>query len=68
MAGSLNHITGDNGEFTMETIDNMGDAAEALYECHQIIAYLAACDMNNLLEALKAAKGPVPKHVPMLDE
>lgn len=40
MSGSLNHITADDGSFTMETIDDLGDAHEALEECHQIIAFL----------------------------
>lgn len=40
MAGSLNHIVADDGAFTMDTIWSMRDAAEALQECHQIIAYL----------------------------
>ena len=37
MAGSLNHIVGDDGHFTMSTIENMGDAHEALHECFEII-------------------------------
>jgi len=40
MAGSLNHIVRDDGSFTMENIENMGDAHEALAECHAIIAWL----------------------------
>jgi hypothetical protein len=40
MAGSLNHIVAEDGSFTMETVENMRDAREALEECHQIIAYL----------------------------
>lgn len=40
MAGSLNHITAEDGSFTMDTIENLGDAWEALQECHQIIAWL----------------------------
>jgi hypothetical protein len=37
MAGSLNHIVGDDGRFTMDCIDNLGDAHEALEECYAII-------------------------------
>lgn len=40
MAGSLNHIVNPDGSFTMNLIENMGDAHEALEECHQIIAWL----------------------------
>lgn len=41
MAGSLNHIIADDGTFTMDLIDNLGDAQEALEEAHQFIAVLA---------------------------
>lgn len=37
MAGSLNHIVDSDGCFTMDTIENMGDAHEALKECFEII-------------------------------
>ena len=50
MAGSLAHITATDGSFTMELIDNMGDAEEALEDCHAIIAFLlpfAARAMDN---------------------
>lgn len=40
MAGSLNHIVNEDGSFTMDLIENMGDAEEALEECHRIIAAL----------------------------
>ena len=41
MAGSLNHIVDHNtGEFDMDSIENMGDAYEALAECFAIIAFL----------------------------
>ena len=42
MAGSFRHIVADDGSFTMDLIENMGDAHEALEECHQIIAELSA--------------------------
>jgi len=35
MAGSLEHITDEDGNFTMGCIDNMGDASEALEECFE---------------------------------
>ncbi len=40
MAGSYKHIVGPNGEFTMDLIDNMGDAREALEECFAYIQRL----------------------------
>lgn len=44
MAGSLNHIVDDDGKFTMELIDNLGDAHEALEECFEIIRWLTSGD------------------------
>ena len=41
MAGSYSHIN-KNGEFTMDYIDNMGDAAEALEDCFVIIDAISA--------------------------
>jgi hypothetical protein len=41
MSGSLAHITDENGNFTMELIETMGDAHEALEECFNIIQELA---------------------------
>ena len=35
--GSLRHIVGEDGHFKMDTIENMGDAYEALHECFEII-------------------------------
>jgi len=40
MAGSLDHITNENGEFTMDLIENMGDAYEALEDCFEKIKAL----------------------------
>lgn len=37
MAGSYDHICDDDGSFRMDLIENMGDAHEALEECHGII-------------------------------
>ncbi len=48
MAGSYKHIVGPNGEFTMDLIDNMGDAHEALEECFAYIQRL-----NRVVEAAK---------------
>jgi len=38
MAGSYRMLIDDDGRFTMDLIDNLGDAAEALEECVTIIA------------------------------
>ncbi|KUR80802.1 hypothetical protein [Novosphingobium sp. FSW06-99] len=40
MAGSFAHIVAEDGSFTMDTIDHMGDAHEALEDCHKLIAFL----------------------------
>jgi hypothetical protein len=44
MAGSLKHIVAPDGTFTMDTIENLGDAHEALEECFDLIAF--ACQLN----------------------
>jgi hypothetical protein len=41
MAGSLSHITDEHGEFTLDLIENGGDAAEALVECFAVIQALS---------------------------
>ena len=38
MAGSYKMLIDDDGRFTMDRIDNLGDATEALEECVTIIA------------------------------
>lgn len=40
MAGSFNHIVDSNEGFTMEYIENLGDAEEALRECFDLITIL----------------------------
>lgn len=40
MARSFRHIVGDDGKFTIELINDMGDAYGALRECFNIIALL----------------------------
>lgn len=66
MAGSLNHIIDDRGRFTMDTIENLGDAHEALEECFAIILELsggdmakvsAACDKHNFPDPFTAEYG-----------
>jgi len=44
MAGSLNHIVASDGTFTMDYIENLGDACEALEECFAIIFTLTGGD------------------------
>jgi hypothetical protein len=69
MAGSLNHIIDDDGSFTFELIENMGDAHEACEECFDIIA--ALLDMipnptNALHIACEQANAPRPNALPIL--
>jgi ArsR family metal-binding transcriptional regulator len=73
MAGSLAHIIADDGTFTMQHIENLGDAHEALEECHQIIAWLLAPSfVGDPMEALRACctelHYPVPPAVPKEQE
>ena len=49
MAGSLAHIVdSETGGFTMEYIENLGDAHEALWECFHIIYVLTDGDMKKV--------------------
>ena len=41
MAGSFASIVDDRGDFTMDLIENLGDAEEALHECFHIIRLMA---------------------------
>lgn len=41
MAGSLNHVIDRDWNFSMDTIENLGDAHEALEECVMIIHELS---------------------------
>ena len=55
MAGSLNHIVGEDGRFRMEGIENLGDAHEALDECFKIIREITGGkkeDVNRFLDKL----------------
>lgn len=42
MAGSYNHLVGEDGKFTFDLIENMGDAYEACEECFDIIKKLTS--------------------------
>lgn len=52
MAGSYNHID-DEGVFSMDTIDNMGDASEALHQCYFMIRFLAEDDPKRIAVAVE---------------
>ena len=41
MAGSFRHLVAEDGSFTMDLIENLGDANEALEECYDMILWLA---------------------------
>ncbi len=60
MAGSLNHIVDGNGHFTMDLIENLGDAHEALEECFNLICELAGGDMARIESACRKLDYPVP--------
>lgn len=66
MAGSLAHLVDENGAFTFDGIDNLGDAWEACEECFDIIAFLADGDLSLLREACRAAQAPTPDVAPIL--
>lgn len=51
MAGSYNHIVGDDGKFCMDLIENLGDAHEALEECFDMIACLSGGKDENIERA-----------------
>jgi hypothetical protein len=59
MAGSLNHIIDDDGTFTMDGIENLRDAHEALEECFHIIRYLAESKAD-ISEACRKLRYPDP--------
>lgn len=58
MAGSLNHIVDHNGEFYMDSIENMSDAHEALDECFHILKELIEGDWERLNPVLKKLRYP----------
>ncbi len=60
MAGSLNHIVGSDGKFKMDTIENLGDAWEALEECFELILHLAKGDTKIVSRACEALGYPDP--------
>jgi hypothetical protein len=49
MAGSYMHITNADGSFAgIDLIDNLGDAHEALEECHDMIAWLTGGNRHRI--------------------
>ena len=53
MAGSFNHILGDDGKFTFDTIENMGDACECAEECFWLINHLSGGSIAKVRDAEK---------------
>ncbi len=64
MAGSLHHIVAEDGRFQMELIENLGDAHEALAECHQIIAWFSREHPGELQQACDAMNHAMPEAEP----
>jgi hypothetical protein len=62
MAGSLNHIVANNGGFSMDLIENLGDAHEALEECFHIIRELTRGDMKKVNSVCKKLGYPTIEH------
>lgn len=58
MAGSLNHIIDENGCFTMEHIEKMHDAHQALDECFNIIRLLTDGDKSKINQVCRALGYP----------
>jgi hypothetical protein len=64
MAGSLNHIIDSNGKFCMDSIENLGDAYEALEECFMIIYELAGGDSKKISTVCQKYGFPDPWEYP----
>lgn len=67
MAGSISHITTVEGRFTMELIEKMHDARQALEEAHGVIALLCEGSLDRLNAALEALDFPTLNVVPHVD-
>lgn len=64
MAGSYRHCVNSKGEFTgIESLDNMGDACEALEEMYWMLQYLSGGSKEKLFEARKEGycRGRIPE-------
>ena len=63
MAGSYRHITKSDGSFRgVDLIENLGDAFEALEECHEMIQCLTGGDKTKIFQAWR--EGYFKKHCP----
>lgn len=63
MAGSYRHITDKDNKFLgVDYLDNLGDAYEALEECHAMIEYLTLGHKNSIFDAYN--EGCLRKHNP----
>lgn len=62
MAGSLNHLVADDGTLKLDTIENLGDAAEALTECFHVIRWLTRGDRIRINGACRAFGYPEIDH------
>ena len=64
MAGSLNHLIDENGEYNEDSIENLGDAYEALDECWRIIVEFTDGDLARLQAVCRRVGAVVPKRLP----
>jgi len=55
MSGGLAHIIGEDGKFTMDLLENMGDVQEAFDECLAVIVALSEGEMSRVSAACRAA-------------
>lgn len=66
MAGSFHHIINEHLEFCgTDLIDNLGDAAEALEECYDMIMYLTKGKRERIHKAW--LEGHIKRRVPNYD-
>lgn len=55
MAGSYRHIIDEDNKFRgVDLLDHLGDAYEALQECHWMINHLCSGDKEKVFEAHRA--------------
>ena len=72
MAGSLNHITNEDGTFRAGLVETDREKVMALIECHQIIAHLLHTygltegERERILEKACALLGYPLSHVPVI--
>ena len=52
MAGSLNHLIDDDGSFTHELIENLGDSKEVCEECFYLLGELTEWRYSRLRTVL----------------